>query len=134
MKEKHKTTRREKLKKAMPTVMGYIERREKAAQNQLPKHLRPLPGYPVFVQIALNAGIIFTLPWLMLNREGLDVLDLVDQPAGAARARVAEMAGHALPDRLGLAHVEHPPALAAEEVHARGVGQRATLRADALLA
>lgn len=69
MKEKHKLERREKLKKASPTVMGYIERRQRATQNQLPKHLRPLPAYPIYIQIALNVGVIVTLAWLMMSRD-----------------------------------------------------------------
>ncbi|SRR5258708_6681160 len=57
------------LKKAIPTFMGYWERRRQEKKNQLPKHLRPLLRRPVFVQMVLNTGIIITLSWLMLNRD-----------------------------------------------------------------
>jgi len=69
MKEKRPLVKRETLKKAVPTLMGYVERREKAAQNQLPKHLRPLSAGPVYIQLALNTAIVFTLCWLMMNRD-----------------------------------------------------------------
>ncbi|OGR90136.1 MAG: hypothetical protein A2992_08955 [Elusimicrobia bacterium RIFCSPLOWO2_01_FULL_59_12] len=60
---------RDTLKKALPTLMGHLERRRKVAQNQLPKHLRPLPRWPIVIQLALNSGIFITLSWLMLNRD-----------------------------------------------------------------
>src|SRR4051812_46007271 len=61
--------KKEMFKKALPTLTTYLERREKAAKNQLPKHLRPLPRWPIVLQIALNSGIIFTLSWLMMSRD-----------------------------------------------------------------
>ncbi len=61
--------KRETLKKSLPTVMNYLEKRQKAKQNQLPKHLRPLPRWPIDVQMVLNAGIFYTLAWLMWNRD-----------------------------------------------------------------
>jgi hypothetical protein len=64
-----KPTKEEKLKKALPTVMGYLDKRKKAKQNQLPRHLRPLPLWPIYFQMLLNAGIFFTLSWLMWNRD-----------------------------------------------------------------
>jgi hypothetical protein len=59
----------EKLKKAVPTLVNYLEKRQAAARNQLPKHLRPLPRWPVLLQMALNAGLFITLCWLMLERD-----------------------------------------------------------------
>jgi hypothetical protein len=59
----------EKLKHALPTVFGYLEKRRAAARNQLPKHLRPLQRRPILFQIALNAAIGFALCWLMWNRD-----------------------------------------------------------------
>lgn len=64
-----KVTREQKLKKALPTVMGYLEKRKKAKQNQLPRHLRPLGKGPIWFQMGLNAGLFFTLCWLMWNRD-----------------------------------------------------------------
>ena len=61
--------KREALKKHIPTVVGYLERREEAKRNRLPKHLRPLPRWPLFLQIGLNVGIFITLCWLMINRD-----------------------------------------------------------------
>ena len=69
MKEKRTTSKTETLKKSLPTLMTYLERRQKAAQNQLPKHLRPLSLWPIFLQIALNVSIIITLSWLMISRD-----------------------------------------------------------------
>jgi hypothetical protein len=57
------------IKKALPTVTGYLERRRKKAENQLPRHLRPLPMWPIYFQMALNLGLILTLSWLMSNRD-----------------------------------------------------------------
>lgn len=69
MKEKLNAARKEKLKKSLPTLMGWVERRQEKARNQLPKHLRPLPMWPIFLQIVLNFSIIFTLSWLMISRD-----------------------------------------------------------------
>lgn len=60
---------RDKLKKNLPTVANYLEKRRKAKENQLPKHLRPLPRWPIDIQLVLNSGIFFTLAWLMWNRD-----------------------------------------------------------------
>lgn len=57
----------EKLKQHLPTVTGYLERRKKASQNQLPKHLRPKPIWPIFFQMALNAGLLYTLCTVMIS-------------------------------------------------------------------
>jgi len=64
-----KPTREEKLKKALPTVVNYLERRKKLRLNQLPRHLRPLSLWPIGVQLALNTGLFITLSWLMMNRD-----------------------------------------------------------------
>src|SRR5205085_3778550 len=71
---------------------------------------------------------------LRLCGDELDVLDLVEKVGGAACGGTREVALHALLERLRLAHVEHAPAVVAEEVDARRIGQRAALGADALLA
>ena len=60
---------RENLKKALPTLMTYLERRSQTAKNQLPRHLRPLPRWPLVVQIILNLAIFITLVTLMINRD-----------------------------------------------------------------
>lgn len=61
--------RTEQLKKALPTFFGYWERRSLAAKNRLPKHLRPLPRWPLLIQLALNTGIIAALAVLMINKD-----------------------------------------------------------------
>lgn len=58
-----------KLKRNIPTFMAYWERRRKAARNRLPKHLRPLAVWPVWVQLILNIAIMVTLCTLMLNKD-----------------------------------------------------------------
>jgi hypothetical protein len=60
---------REKIKKALPTVAAYLEKRQKAKQNQLPKHLRPLPTTPIIFHVLLNSAIIATLVYLIANRD-----------------------------------------------------------------
>jgi hypothetical protein len=60
---------RETLKRTLPTLMSYLERRRKVAKNQLPKHLRPLPRWPIVLQIILNLAIVITLATLMINRD-----------------------------------------------------------------
>ena len=49
--------------------MGYWERRSRAAKNKLPKHLRPLPRWPIVVQMVFNLGITATLTTLMIHQE-----------------------------------------------------------------
>jgi hypothetical protein len=61
--------KKETLNKHLPTVMTYLEKRRAAKRNQLPKHLRPLSKKPIVFQIVLNLGIVFTLSWLMFNRD-----------------------------------------------------------------
>ena len=60
---------KQKIKNALPTVSRYLEKRQAAKKNQLPKHLRPLPRWPIAIQIVLNLAIIVTLSTLMLNRD-----------------------------------------------------------------
>ena len=59
----------ETLKKALPTLMNHLERRRKAAKNQLPRHLRPLPRWPIALQMLLNLAIVITLSTLMIQRD-----------------------------------------------------------------
>lgn len=58
-----------KFKQHLPTLSGYIEKRRKAKHNQLPKHLRPVPTWPIGVQLLLNAALIVTLYNMMVDRE-----------------------------------------------------------------
>jgi hypothetical protein len=58
-----------KIKKHLPTVTGYIEKRKKAKQNQLPKHLRPPEVWPIWIQIVLNIGLVVALMNLMIDRD-----------------------------------------------------------------
>ena len=57
------------FKQVLPTLAGYLEKRRAAARNRLPKHLRPLPRWPILLQMALNLGLIVTLSTLMINRD-----------------------------------------------------------------
>ena len=68
--------------------------------------------------------------------DAFDVLDAGDhlRVAGAARhLGLGEVRGDPLAHRLGLADVDHAPASVAEQVHARLVGQAATLLGEARL-
>lgn len=58
-----------KWKEKLPTFFGYWEKRRQAARNQLPKHLRPVPRWPIALQLLLNMGIIITLCTMMIERE-----------------------------------------------------------------
>jgi hypothetical protein len=58
-----------KLKSRLPTIPNYLEKRRKAKQNRLPKHLRPPEIWPIWIQIALNSGLIITLYNLMVDRD-----------------------------------------------------------------
>jgi hypothetical protein len=60
---------KEKLKKHLPTLMNHLERRRRAATNRLPKHLRPLPLWPIVLQMVLNLSIVITLATLMIERD-----------------------------------------------------------------
>ncbi len=55
------------LKRTLPTVFQFLERRQKAARNRLPSHLRPPARWPIVVQIILNVAIIGTLIALISN-------------------------------------------------------------------
>jgi hypothetical protein len=57
------------LKKHLPTVTAYLEKRKKAAMNRLPKHLRAPTLWPLAVQVALNLAILITLTTLVLNKD-----------------------------------------------------------------
>lgn len=59
----------ELLKDKVPTFYGYWERRQEAKQNQLPKHLRPLPKGPIRFQIMLNLGILAAILTMMWSRD-----------------------------------------------------------------
>ena len=58
-----------KIKTHLPTIPRYLEKRRKAKQNQLPKHLRPPATGPIWVQIVLNSGLIIALYNLMVDRD-----------------------------------------------------------------
>src|SRR5579864_113498 len=57
------------LKSKLPTFMGYWERRQKAAYNQLPKHLRPPAIWPIGIQMAINTAVFLALVTLMVNKD-----------------------------------------------------------------
>jgi hypothetical protein len=57
------------LKRKIPTFIGYWEKRQLAARNRLPKHLRPPARWPIVVQMALNIAILITLSTLMMNKD-----------------------------------------------------------------
>jgi magnesium-transporting ATPase (P-type) len=56
-------------RRRLPTFFSYWEKRQKAARNRLPKHLRPPSRWPILLQIALNLGIFIALTHLMWNKE-----------------------------------------------------------------
>src|SRR5258708_7390523 len=56
-------------KEALPTVAAFLERRQKAARNRLPKHLRPPAFWPIGVQMAINLAILTTVVTLMMNQD-----------------------------------------------------------------
>ena len=66
---KKQPTQGSRIQQALPTLHNYLQKRKEATKNQLPKHLRPLPRWPIFVQITLNLAIILTLSSLMMNRD-----------------------------------------------------------------
>jgi hypothetical protein len=57
------------LKRHVPTFFGFVERRQAARRNRLPKHLRPIVLWPLYLQIVLNTTLIITLSTLMLNKD-----------------------------------------------------------------
>src|SRR5579864_8149075 len=58
-----------KIKAHLPTIPGYLEKRRKARENQLPKHLRPLAVWPIWIQVGLNSGLIIVLYNMMVDRD-----------------------------------------------------------------
>jgi hypothetical protein len=58
-----------KMKQYLPTMAAYWDKHRKARQNRLPKHLRPPVIWPIWVQIALNSGMIIALSNLMIGRD-----------------------------------------------------------------
>jgi len=57
------------IKAYLPTAAAWWDKRRKERQNRLPRHLRPPAIWPLWVQIALNTGLIVTLCNLMINRD-----------------------------------------------------------------
>lgn len=57
------------LKRWVPTLIHYLERRQHTAKNQLPKHLRPLPLWPLWLQIVINIAVMTTVILLIVNRD-----------------------------------------------------------------
>jgi hypothetical protein len=58
-----------RIKRHLPTIPRYLEKRRKAKQNQLPKHLRPPEVWPIWIQIVLNSALIIALYNLMVDRD-----------------------------------------------------------------
>jgi hypothetical protein len=58
-----------KMKTHLPTISTYLEKRKKAKHNRLPKHLRPPEVWPLWIQLALNSGLIIALSNLMVDRD-----------------------------------------------------------------
>jgi hypothetical protein len=58
-----------KIKTHLPTIPKYLEKRRKAKQNRLPKHLRPPEVWPIWLQLVLNIGILMTLWNLMIDKD-----------------------------------------------------------------
>jgi len=57
------------FKNYLPTLNAWWEKRRKERQNRLPRHLRPAEIWPIWIQIALNTGLILTLCNLMIDRD-----------------------------------------------------------------
>jgi len=55
--------------KQLPTLHAWLEKRREVRRNQLPEHLRPVPTWPIVIQIILNIGIAYSLLSLMWNRD-----------------------------------------------------------------
>jgi hypothetical protein len=58
-----------KIKKHLPTIPRYLEKRRKRKQNQLPKHLRPPEVWPIWIQMVLNSALVITLYNLIVDRD-----------------------------------------------------------------
>ena len=57
------------IRETLPTLFTYWDRRTKARQNRLPKHLRAPGLHPIFVQQTFNLLIIGATTYLMWNRD-----------------------------------------------------------------
>jgi hypothetical protein len=57
------------MKTVSPTLAAWWEKRQKAKHNRLPKHLRPPEVWPIWIQIALNVGLIVMLANMMIDRD-----------------------------------------------------------------
>lgn len=57
------------LQEKVPTFYGWWDRRRKKRQNQLPKHLRPMSTWPIWIQCALNVGIMYALYSIMVDQD-----------------------------------------------------------------
>ena len=57
------------LARHLPTLANWLDQRAEEKRNQLPEHLRPRPNWPIWIQIVLNLGIIYTLCHLMFYRD-----------------------------------------------------------------
>ena len=58
-----------RIKTIFPTLSAWREKQRKEKQNQLPKHLRPPEIWPIWIQIALNVGLIVMLCNMMIDRD-----------------------------------------------------------------
>lgn len=58
-----------KMKTHLPTVAAYMDKRRKAKENRLPKHLRPLPTWPIWIQLFLNSALVIALFNMMVDRD-----------------------------------------------------------------
>jgi hypothetical protein len=58
-----------RIKIFLPTLAAWWEKRRKEKQNRLPKHLRPPEIWPIWIQIALNSGLIVMLCNMMIDRD-----------------------------------------------------------------
>ncbi len=58
-----------KLRDYFPTLPKLLEKRRRAKENLLPKHLRPRPVWPIGVQVLLNVGLLVTLYNMMIDRD-----------------------------------------------------------------
>ena len=78
------------IKKYLPTVAATLEKRQKASQNRLPKHLRPLSLWPLWAQVLLNTADIVALadlPSIEVLRSKL--LGVIMAPATKLAATIA---------------------------------------------
>src|SRR5258706_6279537 len=59
----------DKLKKHLPTVSNYLDKKRKSKETGLPKRLRPREIWSLWIQIVLNSGLIIALFNLMVDRD-----------------------------------------------------------------